>query len=41
VTFRLSPSIGINGNSNRALIRFGVAYEFPVIGQGRNSHEFQ
>jgi len=31
VTFRLSPSFGINGNSNRALIRFGVAYEFPVI----------
>jgi len=32
VTFRLSPSIGLNGNSNRALIRFGVSYEFPVIG---------
>jgi hypothetical protein len=32
VTFRLSPSIGINANSNRALIRLGVAYEFPVIG---------
>ncbi|HEX3070660.1 MAG TPA: hypothetical protein VHX14_18980 [Thermoanaerobaculia bacterium] len=32
VTFRFSPSFGINGNSNRALIRFGVAYEFPVIG---------
>lgn len=31
VTFRLSPSIGINHNANRALIRFGVAYEFPVI----------
>ena len=32
VTFRFSPSFGINGNSNRSLVRFGVAYEFPVIG---------
>jgi hypothetical protein len=32
VTFRLSPSFGINGNSNRALVRFGVSYELPVIG---------
>jgi hypothetical protein len=32
MTFRFSPSIGINGNSNRTLLRFGVAYEFPVIG---------
>src|SRR3954471_18596522 len=32
VTFRLSPSFGINGNSSRALVRFGVSYEFPVIG---------
>ncbi|MEA2162251.1 MAG: hypothetical protein QOK37_378 [Thermoanaerobaculia bacterium] len=31
VTLRLSPSIGINANSNRALVRFGIAYEFPVI----------
>jgi hypothetical protein len=29
VTFRLSPSFGLNANSNRALVRFGIAYEFP------------
>ena len=32
VAEQLSPSIGINANSNHALVRFGVAYEFPVIG---------
>ncbi len=33
VTFRFSPSIGINANSNRALVRFGVSYEIPAIGR--------
>jgi hypothetical protein len=32
VTFRLSPSFGINSNSNRALVRFGVSYEIPMFG---------
>jgi hypothetical protein len=31
VTFRLSPSFGINSNSNRALVRFGVSYEIPMF----------
>jgi hypothetical protein len=30
VTFRLSPSFGVNSNSNRALVRFGVSYEIPL-----------
>jgi hypothetical protein len=29
VTFKFSPSLGINSNSNRALVRFGVSYEIP------------
>jgi hypothetical protein len=28
-TFRISPTIGLNGNAARALIRFGVAWEIP------------
>jgi len=32
VTFKLSPSFGINSNSNRALVRFGVSYEIPMFG---------
>jgi hypothetical protein len=32
VTFKLSPSFGINSNSNRALVRFGVSYEIPLFG---------
>lgn len=32
VTFRFSPSFGINANSNRALVRFGIAYEMPLFG---------
>jgi hypothetical protein len=31
VTFRFSPSFGINSNSNRALVRFGVSYEIPLF----------
>jgi len=31
VTFKLSPSFGINSNSNRALVRFGVSYEIPMF----------
>jgi len=31
VTFKLSPSFGINSNSNRALVRFGVSYEIPLL----------
>jgi len=33
VTFRFGPSFGINSNSNRALVRFGVSYEIPDIGR--------
>ena len=29
VTFKFSPSFGVNSNSNRALVRFGVSYEIP------------
>ena len=32
LTFKLSPSFGINSNSNRALVRFGVSYEIPMFG---------
>jgi hypothetical protein len=28
-TLRISPTVGLNGNSARALIRFGVSYEIP------------
>jgi hypothetical protein len=31
VTFKFSPSFGLNSNSNRALVRFGVSYEFPLV----------
>lgn len=31
VTFRFSPSFGLNANSHRALLRFGVSYEIPGI----------
>jgi len=31
VTFKLSPSFGVNSNSNRALVRFGVSYEIPLL----------
>lgn len=37
VTFRFSPSFGINGNSNRALVRFGVAYEFSPFSSRMNT----
>jgi hypothetical protein len=33
VTLRFSPSIGLNGNSHRSLIRFGVSYELPGLGR--------
>ncbi len=33
LTLKFSPSIGLNANSNRALVRFGVSYEIPAIGQ--------
>jgi hypothetical protein len=31
VTLKFSPSFGINKNSNRALVRFGVSYEIPLL----------
>jgi hypothetical protein len=31
VTFKFSPSFGVNSNSNRALMRFGVSYEIPLL----------
>jgi hypothetical protein len=31
VTFKFSPSFGLNSNSNRALLRFGVSYEIPLF----------
>ena len=31
VTFKFSPSFGVNSNSNRALMRFGVSYEIPLF----------
>jgi hypothetical protein len=31
VTLKFSPSFGINSNSNRALVRFGVSYEIPLL----------
>jgi len=31
VTFKFSPSFGVNTNSNRALVRFGVSYEIPLL----------
>jgi len=31
VTFKFSPSFGVNSNSNRALVRFGVSYEIPLL----------
>jgi hypothetical protein len=30
LTFKFSPSFGMNPNSNRALVRFGVSYEIPL-----------
>jgi len=33
LTLRFSPSIGINGNSHRALLRFGVSYDIPAFGR--------
>ncbi|MEA2326639.1 MAG: hypothetical protein QOE68_1598 [Thermoanaerobaculia bacterium] len=30
LTFKFSPSFGVNSNSNRALVRFGVSYEIPL-----------
>lgn len=32
-TLRISPAIGINGNSHCALVRFGVSYEVEQIGR--------
>ena len=29
LTLRLSPSFGLNGNSHRFLLRFGISYEIP------------
>jgi len=31
VTFKFSPSFGVNSNSNRALVRFGVSYEISLL----------
>jgi hypothetical protein len=31
VTFKFSASFGVNSNSNRALVRFGVSYEIPLL----------
>jgi len=28
---KISPTIGLNGNAARALIRFGVAWEIPNV----------
>jgi hypothetical protein len=33
VTLRVSPTFGLNGNSHRFLLRFGVSYEIPVLGR--------
>jgi hypothetical protein len=32
-SFRISPTFGLTQNSHRALIRFGVSYEFPGFGR--------
>ncbi len=33
LTFRVSPGFGLTRNSHRALIRFGISYEFPGFGR--------
>jgi len=33
VTFRVSPTFGLNSNSHRFLLRFGVSYEIPGLGR--------
>ncbi|HKC11064.1 MAG TPA: hypothetical protein VKI41_03285 [Vicinamibacteria bacterium] len=33
VTLRVSPAFGLNGNSHRFLLRFGVSYEIPGLGR--------
>src|SRR5713226_664098 len=33
VTLRISPAFGLTGDSNRALLRFGIAYEIPDVGR--------
>jgi hypothetical protein len=33
VTLRLSPTFGLNGNSHRFLLRFGISYEIPGFGR--------
>lgn len=40
VTLRISPTLGLTANSNRALIRFGMSYEIPAFGR-RVAHLFQ
>ncbi|PYV41700.1 MAG: hypothetical protein DMG06_16280 [Acidobacteria bacterium] len=39
-TFRISPTFGLTENSHRALIRFGVSYEFAGLGR-RLGHLFR
>jgi hypothetical protein len=36
VTLRLSPTLGLNGNSHRLLLRFGVSREFSGLGRHRD-----
>jgi hypothetical protein len=33
VALRVSPTFGLNGNSHRFLLRFGVSYEMPGLGR--------
>jgi hypothetical protein len=33
IAFRVSPTFGLNGNSHRFLLRFGVSYEIPGLGR--------
>ncbi len=33
VGLRLSPTVGLNGNSHRFLLRFGISYEIPAAGR--------
>jgi hypothetical protein len=33
VTLRVSPTFGLNGNSHRFLLRFGVSFEIPGLGR--------
>jgi hypothetical protein len=33
ITFRVSPTFGLNSNSHRFLVRFGVSYEIPGLGR--------